>query len=96
MFLLHSNITLEFSYPAFGWPTLRVRGYRNLVIILILFLFYMRIFFKLKNTRNLTKPGYPKYKAVMFDTDPFGDKKVPCAKYQGVRRAIMELSLIYI
>ena len=34
--------------------------------------------------RNLTKPRYLKYEPVMFDMDPFGDKKVPCTstKYQ--------------
>ncbi len=40
---------------------------------------------KLKNTQNVNNTGYPKYEPVMFDMvpmDPFGDKKVPCTKYQ--------------
>ena len=35
-----------------------------------------------KKTRNVNKPGYPKYEPVMFDMDLFGGKKVPRTKYQ--------------
>ena len=38
-------------------------------------------FLNSKKTRNVNKPGYPKYEPVMFDMDSFGDKKVPCTKY---------------
>ena len=39
-------------------------------------------FLNSKKTRNVNKPGYPKYEPVMFDMDLFGGKKVPRTKYQ--------------